>query len=77
MTKNLNERWVDLLNNLGLEKKSSLSSKWWSNLEEKYSEGIRKYHNLRHLEQMFSLFDKFESKIQDKPAVKLSIWFHE
>lgn len=49
----------------------------WAELEKKYTEKGRHYHNLAHLESMFSELDTVKDKITDFSAVSFSVFYHD
>ena len=42
-----------------------------------YSEPHRRYHNVRHIEDCLSEFDRARQVAKDPTAVELAIWFHD
>jgi len=46
-------------------------------LKGKYMEESRFYHNLSHVKSLLTLLESLEDKIQDRRAIKFSIWFHD
>lgn len=46
----------------------------WMNLERRYSESHRHYHDLGHIDQMLSVFDRISTPI---PSIELAIWYHD
>lgn len=55
----------------------SLINALWKEIEIKYAEKSRYYHNLVHLENMFTELDPVKSKISDFSAVSYSIFYHD
>lgn len=49
----------------------------WKEIETKYSEKGRHYHNLLHLENMFSELETVKMKILDFTAISFSIFYHD
>ncbi|UTX48399.1 hypothetical protein [Chryseobacterium sp. MA9] len=49
----------------------------WKEIETKYSEKGRHYHNLLHLENMFSELETVKMKISDFTAISFSIFYHD
>lgn len=49
----------------------------WLNIQKRYSDKSRFYHNLSHLENMFSEIDIIKSKIVDIDCVALAIFYHD
>ncbi|MDQ1163002.1 putative metal-dependent HD superfamily phosphohydrolase [Chryseobacterium sp. SORGH_AS 447] len=46
----------------------------WAELEKKYTEKGRHYHNLAHLENMFAELDTVKDKIADFSTVSFSVF---
>lgn len=53
------------------------AEKVWGELTERYNEGHRRYHTLRHVSHCLRQFDAARSLIDDADAVELAIWFHD
>ncbi|MDW9382963.1 hypothetical protein GFU89_22540 [Chryseobacterium sp. JV558] len=49
----------------------------WKEIETKYSEKGRHYHNLLHLENMFSELEAVKSNISDFTAISFSVFYHD
>ncbi|MCC3217585.1 hypothetical protein LIV57_20185 [Chryseobacterium sp. X308] len=49
----------------------------WNELETRYSEKGRHYHNLLHLENMFSELEAVKSEISDFTAISFSVFYHD
>lgn len=49
----------------------------WREIETRYSEKGRHYHNLLHLENMFSELEAVESDISDFTAISFSVFYHD
>ncbi|MDR6464907.1 hypothetical protein [Chryseobacterium sediminis] len=49
----------------------------WKEIETKYSEKGRHYHNLLHLENMFGEFEAVKSNISDFTAISFSVFYHD
>jgi predicted metal-dependent HD superfamily phosphohydrolase len=49
----------------------------WKEIETKYSEKGRHYHNLLHLENMFSELKMVKSNISDFTAISFSVFYHD
>jgi predicted metal-dependent HD superfamily phosphohydrolase len=54
-----------------------LISDLWKEIETKYSEKGRHYHNLLHLENMFRELDAVKMNISDFTALSFSIFYHD
>lgn len=72
---NLKERFTDLC--LPFSKDQDLISSFWQEIETKYSEKGRHYHDLFHLENMFRELETVKSSIEDFAAVSLSVFYHD
>lgn len=49
----------------------------WSEIEKKHSEKGRHYHNLQHLDHMFSELDSVKSKIESFTVISFSVFYHD
>jgi predicted metal-dependent HD superfamily phosphohydrolase len=49
----------------------------WSEIEKKHSEKGRHYHNLQHLDHIFSEFDSVKSKIESFTVISFSVFYHD
>lgn len=49
----------------------------WQDLERRYQEPHRAYHNLEHIGECFTEFAAVRSQALDPNAVELAIWFHD
>lgn len=55
----------------------NFNSECWSEIENNYSAKSRYYHNLKHLENIFTELDKVESKIKDLDTLLFAIYYHD
>ncbi|WP_213278415.1 HD domain-containing protein [Chryseobacterium indologenes] len=49
----------------------------WKEIETKYSEKGRHYHNLLHIENMFNELEMVKSNISDFTAISFSVFYHD
>lgn len=49
----------------------------WSEIEQKYSEKSRYYHNLEHLENMFSELDAVKDRLENYSLLSFSVFYHD
>jgi predicted metal-dependent HD superfamily phosphohydrolase len=49
----------------------------WSEIEKKYSEKSRYYHNLEHLENMFSELDAVKDRLENYSLLSFSVFYHD
>jgi predicted metal-dependent HD superfamily phosphohydrolase len=49
----------------------------WSEIEKKHSEKGRHYHNLQHLEHMFSELDPVKNKLENYISISFSVFYHD
>ncbi|MFP3598243.1 hypothetical protein [Chryseobacterium sp. SIMBA_029] len=49
----------------------------WQEIEKKYSEKGRYYHNIHHLENMFLELEHVKDRIANFPALSFSIFYHD
>ena len=71
----LQERFTDLLSRFTND--TSLISSLWKSIESKYTEKHRTYHNLKHLEELFSYFDDYKTHLELPDLVSFSIFYHD
>lgn len=50
---------------------------FWYEIEKRYSQKNRHYHNLTHLENMFSELKSVENKILHLDAISFSVFYHD
>ena len=55
----------------------NLIESFWLEIEKKYSEKGRHYHNLQHLENMFSELDVVKDKIENFVNISFSVFYHD
>lgn len=71
----LRERFSRLLTSCTQDQ--HLIEKLWKEVERKYSEKGRHYHNFEHLESMFRELDDVAAYIQDYSAIAFSVFYHD
>lgn len=54
-----------------------LIERLWMEIEKKYSGKGRYYHNLQHLENMFSELDKVKDEIENYQIISFSVFYHD
>lgn len=67
-------RWISLCQKAGLP---SSSHAWHARLMTAWTEPQRHYHDLTHLEECLSWFDKVAALCEAPCAVELALWFHD
>lgn len=72
---NLQEKFTELLFNIGFETKEI--QKNWSDLEKAYSNKSRYYHNLTHIKDMILSFETYRDKLQNPNEILFSIFYHD
>ncbi|WP_426276962.1 hypothetical protein ACN9MN_17075 [Chryseobacterium sp. S-02] len=72
---NLKERFSEIC--LPLTQDQKLIGKLWSEVERNYSQKGRYYHNLEHLENMFSELDAIKDKISNYSNISFSVFYHD
>ncbi|WP_332454663.1 hypothetical protein [Chryseobacterium aquaticum] len=72
---NLKERYFRICFNY--TKNETLIENLWHEIEKKYSEKGRHYHNLNHLENMFSELKPVKDKILNFNNVSFSVFYHD
>lgn len=71
----LKDQWNELLTFYAVEK--SVKNNTFRILQAKYSEDTRFYHNLSHIKFLLTLYESLQNQIQERSAVRFSIWFHD
>jgi len=72
---NLKERFSE--NCLPFTQDQHLIEKLWSEIERNYSQKGRHYHNLEHLENMFSEIDGIKDHISNYSNISFSVFYHD
>lgn len=72
---NLQEKFTDLC--LPFSKDQKLINGFWKEIETKYTERGRHYHDLFHLENMFLELENVKNKITDFNSVSFSVFYHD
>lgn len=72
---NLKERFIQ--NCLQFSNDQDIIDDLWTEIETKYSQKGRFYHNLEHLESMFSELESVKNKIQNFTEVSFSVFYHD
>ena len=49
----------------------------FDDLDQRYREPHRRYHNWDHIDRLIKLFDAHLDECFDRPATELAIWFHD
>lgn len=72
---NLKDRFETLC--LSFTEDRILIEKFWIEIEKKYSEKSRHYHNLQHLENMFGEIELVKNQIKNFNSISFSIFYHD
>lgn len=72
---NLKERFSESC--LQFTQDQKLIGKLWSEIERNYSQKGRHYHNLEHLETMFSELDEVKDNISNYSNISFSVFYHD
>ncbi|MBA4141156.1 MAG: hypothetical protein H0X70_11800 [Segetibacter sp.] len=70
----LEEKWIQLT---AFSKKEEVKNKLWNEIVECYTERYRFYHNLNHLADLFSLFERSMPHVNQPAIIGLSIFYHD
>ena len=62
---------------LKYSKNEALVQQLWKELETAYSDKGRYFHNLSHLEQVYTALSPFQTQIQDWDSLLLSLFYHD
>ena len=49
----------------------------WRDIDERYSEPVRAYHTLVHLQQLFDQFEQLKIKLKQPAIVALALFYHD
>ena len=71
----LQQRFYNLLSQY--TKNSVLIAEFWNTIVANYSEKHRAYHNLKHLEEIFTYFDTHKAAIAKPNLLSFSIFYHD
>ena len=72
----LKERFVNLLDSLDTTISESTET-YWEYLIKQYSQKFRAYHNLAHLEELFSYYDVYYERLEQPKTVAFAIFYHD
>lgn len=72
---NLNHQFEQLCSSFTNDQQ--LINSFWKEIETKYSEKGRHYHNLFHLENMFQELEAVKANISDFTAISFSVFYHD
>lgn len=72
---NLKENFMQLCRSFSEEQQ--LINSLWQEIEKKYSDKGRYYHNIHHLENMFLELEGVKDRISDFPALSFSVFYHD
>lgn len=70
----LKDIFISLINNYS---EQAIAEKLWSDIEKHYTSPKRHYHNLHHLENMYSQLEACREQIQDWDTVLFSLFYHD
>jgi predicted metal-dependent HD superfamily phosphohydrolase len=68
------QRWTELLRAAGVQDNSK---QLFSEVERRYSEPHRAYHNRLHIDECLQEFGRVHGEARNPIAVELAIWFHD
>jgi predicted metal-dependent HD superfamily phosphohydrolase len=68
------QRWGALSVSAGIERDSE---EFFLQMERRYSEPHRAYHNARHIDECLREFDFVRGQAMNPTALELAIWFHD
>lgn len=76
MAFDLQQEWWQLWTDFPKQKKSALEE-GFIEIHQRYSESVRAYHNLTHLNNLFLLRNQYQDQIKDPFVLSLAIWYHD
>ena len=56
---------------------STICESLWQDVESHYSEPVRAYHTLNHLEQLFTQFEQIAHKLKQPHIIALALFYHD
>ncbi|XP_072027129.1 uncharacterized protein [Amphiura filiformis] len=60
---------------------ATMATQWWhtgwQRVKDHYSEEVRHYHTLNHIETMFDLLEEYRDRLKSQDAVSWAIFFHD
>lgn len=71
----LKKEWYSLV--FKYSQDDSLINKLWKELENKYEQKSRYYHNFKHIHNMLVQMKTFEQEITNKDSLRFAIWYHD
>jgi predicted metal-dependent HD superfamily phosphohydrolase len=71
----LKKRWIELLESFEVDQALSLQA--YGEVEGRYREPHRAYHNLTHIGEMLEVVDELGSAAGNVLAVRLAVWLHD
>ena len=71
----LEDRWNKLTMNFKMPQ--DIVDEWFEDICELYTDYHRYYHTLNHIDELYTLYDMYESKLKYPEIVQLAIWFHD
>ena len=77
MIPTLKEKFAGHLLAISCDIEPVVADKLWQNIVSHYSEPIRAYHNLTHLQQLFEQFEQIKSNLQQPDVVALALFYHD
>lgn len=72
---NLSQKWQQYCQDLSVNQ--GAIDRVFQILVTAYSQSDRHYHNLTHIDQIFTTLDRFDSTLQNPIAVFFATWFHD
>ncbi|MWB96160.1 hypothetical protein GON26_17495 [Flavobacterium sp. GA093] len=72
---NLKDKYTQLLSKIGFGTNEIQQN--WLDLEKAYSKKSRHYHNLTHIQDMISSYDKYADQLQFPVEVLYAIFYHD
>jgi predicted metal-dependent HD superfamily phosphohydrolase len=75
MVPQLKSQWINLSSKY-FEDQTQIES-YWEEIKTEYTDKNRYYHNLYHLQNMFSQLNAYKDDILDLDTLKFAIWYHD
>ena len=74
MATQVNKKWIEFWQKLGVKNNPA---PYFAELEGRYSESHRAYHNLAHVADCLEEFESAKNLVHDPAAVEMAIWYHD
>ena len=74
---NLGKRFIQHLLAIDNTVMPAISQALWQDIATRYSEPVRAYHTLTHLQQLFDQFEQIKSSLKQPSSIALALFYHD